>query len=50
MRNAPDIPRNPIRKALEGVGVGWVRQIDRTYDVGALRDTLREALTTEGVA
>ena len=33
--------RHPIRKALEGVGVGWVRQIDRTYDVGTLRDTLR---------
>ena len=25
----------------------WVRQIDRTYDVGKMRDTLREALTTK---
>jgi indolepyruvate ferredoxin oxidoreductase alpha subunit len=26
--------------------VKWVRQIDRTYDVAKMRDTLREALTT----
>ena len=28
------------------MGVKWVRQIDRTYDVGRMRDTLKEALTT----
>lgn len=39
--------QNPIRKAVEGVGVKWVRQLDRTYDVGKLRDTLHEALTTD---
>ena len=38
--------QNPITKAVEGVGVQWVRQIDRTYDVGKMRDTLKEALTT----
>lgn len=38
---------NPIRAALEGVGVKWIRQIDNTYDVGRVRDTLKEALTTE---
>ncbi|MCZ4365929.1 indolepyruvate ferredoxin oxidoreductase subunit alpha [Sulfitobacter dubius] len=38
---------NPISKALKGVGVEWVRQIDRTYDVGKLREVLREALTTD---
>jgi indolepyruvate ferredoxin oxidoreductase alpha subunit len=38
---------HPIRKALEGVGVEWVRQIDRTYDVGLMRKTLTEALTTD---
>ncbi len=38
---------NPIKKAVEGVGAKWVRQIDRTYDVGRMRDTLREALTTK---
>ena len=31
---------------MRGVGAKWVRQIDRTYDVGKMRDTLREALTT----
>ncbi|KZZ21119.1 indolepyruvate ferredoxin oxidoreductase [Sulfitobacter sp. HI0082] len=38
---------NPISTALKGVGVEWVRQIDRTYDVGKLREVLREALTTD---
>ena len=34
-------------KAVKGIGVEWVRQIDRTYDVTKVRDTLREALTTK---
>jgi indolepyruvate ferredoxin oxidoreductase alpha subunit len=38
--------QNQITKAVEGVGVKWVRQLDRTYDVGKMRDTLKEALTT----
>ncbi len=29
------------------MGATWVRQIDRTYDVAKVRDTLREALTTK---
>ena len=37
---------NQITKAVEGVGATWVRQIDRTYDVAKMRDTLKEALTT----
>jgi indolepyruvate ferredoxin oxidoreductase alpha subunit len=37
---------NTIVDAVKGVGVRWVRHIDRTYDVGRMRDTLREALTT----
>lgn len=37
---------NSIVKAVKGVGATWVRQIDRTYDVARLRDTLKEALTT----
>jgi indolepyruvate ferredoxin oxidoreductase alpha subunit len=37
---------HPIADAVKGVGVGWVRQIDRTYDVPKLRATLTEALTT----
>ncbi|KAA3630152.1 MAG: indolepyruvate ferredoxin oxidoreductase [Proteobacteria bacterium] len=39
--------QHPIADALKGVGVKWVRQIDHTYGVGRLRDTLREALTTD---
>jgi indolepyruvate ferredoxin oxidoreductase alpha subunit len=39
--------RHPIAKAVKGVGVEWVRQIDRTYDVPKMRDTLKEALTTD---
>ncbi len=37
---------NSIVDAVKGVGAKWVRQIDRTYDVTKMRDTLREALTT----
>jgi indolepyruvate ferredoxin oxidoreductase alpha subunit len=39
---------NTIVDAVKGVGVRWVRHLDRTYDVGRMRDTLREALTTPG--
>jgi indolepyruvate ferredoxin oxidoreductase, alpha subunit len=39
--------KHPIVEAVKGVGAKWVRQIDRTYDVTRMRDTLREALTTE---
>jgi indolepyruvate ferredoxin oxidoreductase, alpha subunit len=38
---------NSIVDAVKGIGVKWVRQIDRTYDVAKMRDTLREALTTK---
>ncbi len=37
---------NSIVSAVRGIGATWVRQIDRTYDVAKMRDTLREALTT----
>ncbi|MGO4835056.1 thiamine pyrophosphate-dependent enzyme, partial [Rhizobiaceae sp. 2RAB30] len=37
---------NPISKAVKGVGAKWVREIDRTYDVAKMRDTLKEALTS----
>jgi indolepyruvate ferredoxin oxidoreductase alpha subunit len=44
---------NPIRTtrlsiadAVRGVGVKWVRTMTRTYDVAAMRDVLKEALTT----
>jgi indolepyruvate ferredoxin oxidoreductase, alpha subunit len=45
---------NPIRQtkqsiadAVRGVGVKWVREITRTYDVARMRDVLRDALTTD---
>ncbi|AVA22683.1 MULTISPECIES: indolepyruvate ferredoxin oxidoreductase subunit alpha [unclassified Rhizobium] len=38
---------NSIVNAVKGIGATWVRQIDRTYDVGKMRDTLREALTSK---
>ncbi|MDT2020007.1 indolepyruvate ferredoxin oxidoreductase subunit alpha [Methylocella sp. CPCC 101449] len=37
---------NSIVTAVKGIGAKWVRQIDRTYDVGKMRDTLKEALTS----
>ncbi|MBB4613978.1 thiamine pyrophosphate-dependent enzyme [Novosphingobium taihuense] len=38
---------NPIIKAVEGVGATWVREVDRTYDVGRMKEVLTEALTTK---
>lgn len=38
---------HPIADAVKGVGVKWVRQIDRTYDVPKMREILNEALTTD---
>jgi indolepyruvate ferredoxin oxidoreductase alpha subunit len=38
--------RHPITAAVKGIGAKWVRQIDRTYDVARMRDTLKEALTS----
>jgi indolepyruvate ferredoxin oxidoreductase alpha subunit len=39
--------KHPIAEAVKGIGVKWVRQIDRTYDVGKMANTLKEALTTK---
>ena len=38
--------QQPIEAAVRGVGVKWIRTVDRTYSVARMRDTLREALTT----
>ena len=43
----PRPPRTRSPRRCKGIGINWVRQIDRTYDVGHMRDTLREALTTD---
>ena len=39
--------KNPIERAVRGVGVKWVRTLTRTYDVSRMRDTLRDALTSK---
>lgn len=39
--------QHSIATAVKGMGVKWVRQIDRTYDVAKMQATLTEALTTE---
>lgn len=36
-----------IEKAARGVGVKWLRTIKRTYDLKAMTESLREALTTK---
>jgi indolepyruvate ferredoxin oxidoreductase, alpha subunit len=38
--------KHPITEAVKGIGARWVRQIDRTYDVAKMRDTLKEALSS----
>jgi indolepyruvate ferredoxin oxidoreductase, alpha subunit len=45
--NGAKSTQHPITEAIKGVGVKWVRQIDRTYDVTKMAATLKEALTTE---
>ncbi|TNC73328.1 indolepyruvate ferredoxin oxidoreductase subunit alpha [Rubellimicrobium roseum] len=45
--NPTKATKHPIAKALNGVGITWVRQVDRTYDVRRMRDVIREALTTD---
>jgi len=38
--------RNPIERAVRGVGVNWVKTLTRTYDIPKMRDELRRALTS----
>lgn len=47
--NASKATGHSITDAVKGVGVKWVRQIDRTYDVPKMREILNEALTTDHV-
>ena len=39
--------RQSIADAVRGVGVKWIRTVTHTYDLGKMRDVLREALTTK---
>ena len=45
--NASKSTGHQISDAVKGIGVKWVRQIDRTYDVPKMRKVIEEALTTE---
>ena len=45
--NSARSTNNTIVNAVKGVGVKWVRHLDRTYDVGRMRNILRDALTTK---
>ncbi len=44
--NASRKTNNPIAKAVAGIGATWIREVDRTYDVGRMKAVLTEALTT----
>ena len=46
-KNVSKSTNHPIKTAVEGLGVKWVRQVDRTYDVGHMQRILTEALTTK---
>jgi indolepyruvate ferredoxin oxidoreductase alpha subunit len=39
--------QHPIEKAVQGIGVKWTKTV-RTYDIGAMRKALKEAVTTKG--
>jgi indolepyruvate ferredoxin oxidoreductase alpha subunit len=45
-KNPGRATNNSIIDAVRGIGVKWVRQINRTYNVAQMRDALREALST----
>lgn len=45
--NATRQTKHPIETAVRGIGVSWVKTLSRTYDVARMRDTLKEALTSE---
>src|SRR3546814_8298379 len=45
--NAARVTKHPIERAVRGVGVRWVKTLTRTYDVGRMRDMLREAFTSK---
>jgi indolepyruvate ferredoxin oxidoreductase alpha subunit len=46
-QNANRQTNNPIEKAVRGIGIGWARTLTSTYDIAGMRDTIREALTSE---
>jgi len=45
--NATRSTGHAIEAAVRGVGVRWVRTLSRTYDLAAMRESLKAALTTK---
>jgi indolepyruvate ferredoxin oxidoreductase alpha subunit len=45
--NVSKSTNHPIKQAVKGVGVKWVKQIDRTYDVTQVQKTLKQALNSK---
>jgi indolepyruvate ferredoxin oxidoreductase alpha subunit len=45
--NSRRATKNPIARAVRGVGVTWVREVTRTYDLARMKAALRDALTTK---
>ena len=46
-KNATKSTGNAISRAIRGLGITWVREVNNTYAVGHLRDQIRAALTTD---
>jgi indolepyruvate ferredoxin oxidoreductase alpha subunit len=46
-KNATKSTGNAISRAIKGLGISWVREVDNTYDVGRMRDAIKAALTTD---
>lgn len=42
--NPTKAPNHPVTRALKGIGIDWVRQVDRTCDAAQMRDLLRDPL------
>jgi len=44
--NAVRATKNPIEKAIRGVGARWVKTVDHTYDLKKMMTALKEGMTT----
>lgn len=45
--NASKVTQNSIEAAVRGMGIKWVRHIERTYDVDQMKQTLLEAFSSD---
>lgn len=37
---------NDIEKAIRGVGASWIKKVTRTYDIAAMKDAFKQAMTS----